>query len=76
MTPEDYLHWKKNSTTQEVFKYLFEERATWLQTLIDGRTLKGERTAEETGRAVGVIYGIDLIFEMRHKILEEGKNES
>ena len=71
MTPEDYLHWKKHPVTQEILGTLRDARETWTQSLIDGRTLKGERTAEETGKAVGVVYGIDLMLLMRNEDLEE-----
>ena len=42
--------------------------------LANGGTLKsGEGTGEATAKAVGVIYGVDLILEMTFEE-EEGKN--
>lgn len=54
----DWLNWE---TTKKVFKLAGEERQDWLDRLQYGGTLTTEADpVAETGKAVGVLYGLDF----------------
>lgn len=64
MSKEEFHLWKHDPRTQEVMARLEGMKQEWVTRLVQGGTLCGNGpTQEETARAVGVIYGIDLILK-------------
>ena len=75
MTKREYEEWRRDPTTQEVFKHFKEMREGLVNSLVNGNTLKeGSDTGEATAKVVGILYGIDLLLEMEFE--EEEENES
>lgn len=62
----DLNEWLEHPTTKEVFHALRMFRAENVRSLESGDTLAGDlsRMVSETARAVGTIYGIDLLLEI------------
>ncbi len=60
----EYLDWLQSNTTQTILKMLSDLRREWESRLIDGYTLENDDPIRETARAVGIIYGLNLILEM------------
>ncbi|HDZ25500.1 hypothetical protein LCGC14_0643050 [marine sediment metagenome] len=75
MLPSDYANWKQDPGTKEVFKLLREAKYKVLEILSKGGTLMGVQTAEQTGKAVGMIEGIDLVLELKPEDLQEEEEE-
>jgi len=66
MTKEEYSEWINNEITKEVFFELRTVRSELSKNLENGITLKGGmETIEETAKIVGILYGIDLILEIK-----------
>ncbi len=74
ITKDEHANWKAGEITKGVFKILKDMRDEFSSALTNGATLKGDSsTAEETAKYVGILYGIDLILEM--KVEEEVDEE-
>ena len=73
MQPSEYADWKTDPTTKGIFKTLKEAREKVKEMLARGATLMGNdgSTAEETGKAVGIIKGIDMILDLKSGDWEE-----
>jgi len=64
LTKEEFGEWKHQPVTEKVLKVLAGQREVFSDALLNGATLCGHRTAEETAKAVGIIYGVDLLLQM------------
>ena len=73
ITKGELQEWKEHPLTQEAFKVIREQREQWSSALETGGTLNGT-TTEATAKAVGVLYGIDLLLKIH--IEEEEVEES
>lgn len=62
LTRNEFLEWKSQSVTQEVFNYLKEYRQGWEQKTPLRET--AEKTFKEAAIREGVLLGIDALFEM------------
>ena len=60
ISPQDWLDWKKDRRTQEVFRVAQLERSEWANRLLEGDVLDSGNIIAETGKAVGVLYGLDF----------------
>lgn len=77
ISKDEFINWKAGEVTKAVFKMLRDGRDDLSYSLINGNTLKGDSsTAEATARVVGILYGIDLILEMKVEDKEEVDEES
>jgi len=75
ISKDEFVNWRAGEITKEVFKLLMDARDDLSFSLINGNTLKGDSsTAEATARVIGILYGIDLILEMKVEY-EEGVDE-
>jgi len=69
ITKEEFNEWKENEITKKILFELREARSLISKGLENGNTLQGGHgTIEETAKAVGILYGIDLILELRNNI--------
>lgn len=72
MNLEQFMEWKENPITEEIFKALEETREMDIQSLISGNTLctdPGE-TAQLTARIVGKIEGLTQLLDIGYDVSE------
>ena len=69
ISKERFEQWLNNSDTIAVFDILREYRYNYVAALAAGETVfhESDKTQAETARAIGVIYGLDLILEMKYE---------
>jgi len=66
VTKEELDEWKKNEITKKILFELRKARSIISKNLENGSTLQCVNgTIEETAKAVGILYGIDLILELK-----------
>ncbi len=73
ITKEDFGQWLNNTCTKAVLDKLHEYRDNYVSALANGETVFHQtgKTQAETARAIGVIYGLDLILEMKYEDEDE-----
>ena len=69
LTPERFSSWKHQEESKAVFKEMREAREEFLHCLLSGTATKvlnnDEQSHDYMMLLVGIIYGIDLLLEMR-----------
>ena len=74
VAPEDLAEWKRHPVTEVLFQHLRGIREQHSRYLENGGTLKGgSATGEETGKVVGILFGIDLTLEVK---ADEGRGNT
>ena len=68
----NFLTWKHDEVTKEVFKALQEAREHINETLTNAEILLGENAEKNLARLVGQREGIDLLLQISYEDLEEG----
>lgn len=63
----EYQEWQRSPVTQELVRVLKVFRQEYSERLAQGSTIRerSDMTAQETARIVGVVFGIDLVLEMK-----------
>lgn len=69
MTEDDFIQWRDNRTTQEVFAILKEIRESYVHHLVSGATID---STTQTARTVGCIEAFDYLLNIQF----EGPNQS
>ena len=73
MNKETFDQWLNSPLTQKVFDRLRDYRHSYAEAISSGQTLfhESDKTQAETARVIGVIYGIDLLLEIKFEENED-----
>lgn len=67
-----WMRWLEDPVTQAVFTAVQDERDDWARRLLEGDTLtKAGQEVAETAKAVGVVYGCDILLIGLQEVLRE-----
>lgn len=71
----NFLTWKHDEVTKEVFKALREAREEVNQALTNADIVLGENADKAIPRLIGQREGLDLLLQISYEDLEEGENQ-
>ena len=69
ISKEQFEQWLNSSATLAILDIMRQYRHNYVSALSNGETVfhESDKTQAETARAIGVIYGIDLLLEIKYE---------
>ena len=65
MTKDEFVQWRHNSVTEEVFEILRTARSAYADKLTSGATLNDD--PHDTAKAVGTIQAFDFLLNIQYE---------